>query len=163
MSSSRTSTSSTLLAIAPGFYALKPSTQGLERGSAEFKKADTACSRWRAWYRKRLIVDHFGGRCNHCGFVGHLGAYHVHHTRPVEKVHGRARGSTRFVSGHTSATRLTADELEELNGCVLLCANCHSLQQVGSNNEHIRIVNGHTGEVATWDEVWDYQTFTEES
>lgn len=109
-------------------------------------------STWRKWFRKRLVVDHLGGKCSRCGWVGHIGCYHIHHLQPELKVSHRNR-STRFSSGVKSAGILTHDEMRELDTCELLCANCHALEAVGTTNPYLRIVDAHEARIADWTTV----------
>lgn len=127
---------------------------GLERSSTAAQQVKSARRAWSRWRRRREIIDFLGGCCAHCGWTGHIGAYHVHHTDPSKKVFARTRGATRFGAAY-STTPLTDDEREELATCQLLCANCHALESVGSRNPYINIVNAHTATVASWDDVWD--------
>jgi predicted Zn-ribbon and HTH transcriptional regulator len=80
-----------------------------------------AVSRWRRRIKERL-VDEAGGRCVLCGFDEHVAALQFHHRDPRSKVHGIAEAG---------ATRSLARAREEAKKCVLLCANCHALVEVG--------------------------------
>lgn len=64
---------------------------------------------------KRQAVAYLGGKCRHCGFDGHNSAFDYHHIDPNEK-------DINFKSSRQwSWERLK----QELDKCVLLCANCH--------------------------------------
>jgi hypothetical protein len=61
------------------------------------------------------MVEYTGGACRLCGYDGHFAALTFHHLDPrlkrfnIAGAHGRGLESLR----------------EELNRCVLVCANCH--------------------------------------
>jgi len=67
--------------------------------------------------RKRKIqaVEYKGGRCMRCGYQGHMAAFDFHHID---------RKSENFEIG-TFKNRSFENIKEELDKCVLLCANCH--------------------------------------
>ena len=104
--------------------------------------------------RRRAVIDYLGGTCQRCGWIGHVGAYHVHHLDPALK-HRKGNGSrsTRFGTAGTSRPYLNDDEKAELDTCELLCANCHHTEAVGSANPHIKYVNANTGAYGSWEEV----------
>ncbi len=65
---------------------------------------------------KELAIEYKGGSCQVCGYDRYQGALEFHHLNPKEKKFGIAdKGYTR-----------SWDEVkEELDKCVLVCANCH--------------------------------------
>jgi len=65
---------------------------------------------------KRLAVEYKGGKCEICGYDKYLGALDFHHTDPNQKDFGLSS------SGITRAWNLIKQELDK---CVLVCANCH--------------------------------------
>jgi hypothetical protein len=72
---------------------------------------------------KRQLVEEAGGRCIACGFDEHPAALQFHHLDPASKSFGLGlEGLTRSLS------RMRA----EAEKCVLLCANCHALVEVGA-------------------------------
>lgn len=123
----------------------KPTTQTREckvHGEIEFKLYENRvyrcpkCLSDRAseWKRvvKRKAVEYMGGKCQHCGYVGHPGVYDFHHKDPSQKDFSPSRRSWAF-------ERI----IPELDKCVLLCANCHAeehermwLDSLGSNQGH---------------------------
>jgi hypothetical protein len=76
----------------------------------------------RRWKSKIELVNKLGGKCKRCGFTGHPGSFHFHHTDPSNK---------EFQIN--SNKLLTKDRFEEVNKCELLCANCHCAEH--SNTE----------------------------
>jgi 5-methylcytosine-specific restriction endonuclease McrA len=63
--------------------------------------------------KKRYCVNHMGGKCVLCGYHCCLRALHFHHINPHEK-------------DFDVSQMAHWDEIEEeLEKCVLLCANCH--------------------------------------
>jgi 5-methylcytosine-specific restriction endonuclease McrA len=69
--------------------------------------------------RKKLrlmAIEHMGGKCERCGYSKCVRALSFHHRNPKEKNFGvSARGMTRSLEK-------VKNEIEK---CVLLCANCH--------------------------------------
>lgn len=65
---------------------------------------------------KELLVEHKGGKCEICGYDKCISALEFHHLNPDEKDFGiGAKGYTRSVEKNK----------EEVNKCILVCANCH--------------------------------------
>jgi len=64
---------------------------------------------------KKQAVEYLGGKCNECGFVGCPAVYDFHHIDPKLK---------EFSIGSKRAEALDSIK-DELDKCVLLCANCH--------------------------------------
>lgn len=70
--------------------------------------------------RKKLeAIEYLGGKCADCGYVGHQSVYDFHHLDPNEK------------EGNPSAMLRKTNWKEEIDKCVLLCANCHRLRHHG--------------------------------
>lgn len=65
---------------------------------------------------KRKLVDHFGGKCQMCGYDKSYSALQFHHPNN-DKSFGIANG------GITRAYNIVLKEAEK---CVLICANCHA-------------------------------------
>lgn len=73
--------------------------------------------RERALARKIELVNYKGGKCEKCGYDKNLSALDFHHLCPEDK-------TFQLDSRHLSNTNI--DKLkEEVEKCVLLCANCH--------------------------------------
>jgi hypothetical protein len=65
---------------------------------------------------KRMAVEYKGGECQDCGIIDHQAIYDFHHLTPEEKD---------FNISKFRATSWCDKIEEELDKCVLLCANCH--------------------------------------
>jgi len=63
-------------------------------------------------------IKYKGGECLICGYNKHLAALQFHHTDPKHKDFGIADFRNR------SFEKLKS----ELDKCILLCANCHSIE-----------------------------------
>jgi DNA-binding transcriptional MerR regulator len=70
---------------------------------------------------KKELVDYKGGCCEICGYNKSLRALQFHHINPKEKD---------FNIG--GVTTLNESVKNELNKCILVCANCHS--EIHDNN-----------------------------
>lgn len=65
---------------------------------------------------KELLVEYKGGKCEICGYNKCIGALEFHHKNPFEKDFGiAAKGYTRSIEKNK----------EEVDKCILVCANCH--------------------------------------
>ena len=65
---------------------------------------------------KTLAVEYKGGKCQLCGYSKCVGALELHHIIPENKSFGIG------AKGYTRSWEKVRDELDK---CVLLCANCH--------------------------------------
>lgn len=74
------------------------------------------CLRW--YERKLRAIKLLGGKCIDCGYNKHPAALQFHHLNPEEK------------EFNWTKMRLKRwDKIEkELQKCILLCANCHSIR-----------------------------------
>jgi len=79
----------------------------------------------RRWISKISLVKKLGGKCTKCGFTGHPSALHFHHKDPNNK---------KF--SINSNKLLVSDRHEEIKKCILLCANCHSIEH--ANNKLLK-------------------------
>lgn len=66
--------------------------------------------------KKQTAVDHFGGKCQICGYSKCLDALEFHHTEKDEK-----EESPSYIILRWSWKRV----LKELEKCILVCSNCH--------------------------------------
>ena len=71
---------------------------------------------------KQQVVEHLGGKCVRCGYDKCLASLHAHHKDPSQK---------RFDIGQ-AACRKWPVVVRELEGCELLCANCHGEEHSGA-------------------------------
>ena len=69
--------------------------------------------------KKLQLVEHMGGRCTDCAGIFPPRVYDFHHLDPSIK---DPKASKLFKKG------LTAEVIEELKKCVMLCANCHRIR-----------------------------------
>ncbi len=74
--------------------------------------------------RKLAVIEFLGGKCDRCKKKVHPAAFNFHHVDPKTK---------EFNWGKLKAQSLKK-LLEEIKKCVLLCANCHSVEHSGGKN-----------------------------
>jgi len=79
------------------------------------KKCHSKVTHQRAKEIKQQGVDYLGGKCVRCGYDKYVGALQFHHINPAEK-------DIKKFAKFNSFTILK----EELDKCILLCANCHA-------------------------------------
>ena len=65
---------------------------------------------------KEKAIQYKGGKCSICGYNKYVGALEFHHLNPNEKDFG---------IGQKGCTRSWEKVREELDKCILVCANCH--------------------------------------
>jgi transcription elongation factor Elf1 len=65
---------------------------------------------------RRMAVEYKGGRCQVCGHERCIEALEFHHLDPTQKDFGIS---------HKGYTRSWEKVKEEVDKCILLCANCH--------------------------------------
>lgn len=63
-----------------------------------------------------MAIAYKGGRCQCCNYNRYVGALEFHHLNPDEKDFGIAS------KGYTRSWERNKEELDK---CVLVCANCH--------------------------------------
>ncbi len=68
---------------------------------------------------KQHCVDYKGGKCAICGYKKCFAALDFHHLVPKKKKTGR------MGIGQISNFQFNARITEELDACILICANCH--------------------------------------
>lgn len=66
--------------------------------------------------RRKTLVDIMGNKCLLCGFDKFPEALEFHHVNPEEK---------EFQLSGSTLSRSLSSQIEEIQKCVLLCANCH--------------------------------------
>lgn len=83
------------------------------------KKYKTARKRYKSI--KKQCVDYLGGKCSICGYDKCIEALEFHHLDPnIKETSLNTRGIDRRKSFNS--------QKQELDKCVLLCANCHREQ-----------------------------------
>lgn len=70
----------------------------------------------RRYELKENAVEYLGGKCCKCGYDKCIGALDFHHKDPSEKDFG---------VGASGYTRSWEKVKQELDKCILVCANCH--------------------------------------
>jgi hypothetical protein len=65
---------------------------------------------------KEKAVEYLGGKCSICGYDKCLNALQFHHTNPEDKDFSIS------AKGYTRSWKIVK---QELNKCILVCANCH--------------------------------------
>ncbi|MDQ5950410.1 MAG: hypothetical protein QG585_352 [Patescibacteria group bacterium] len=65
---------------------------------------------------KLMSIEYKGGKCKLCGYCKFAGALELHHINSEEKSFGIA------AKGYTRSWEKVKEELDK---CILLCANCH--------------------------------------
>ncbi len=86
------------------------------RGTARCKKCRTEAVQRRRIKVKQQAVDYKGGSCELCGYSKCISALEFHHIDPSGKDFGIA---------YKGYTRSWAKVKEELDKCIMVCANCH--------------------------------------
>lgn len=66
--------------------------------------------------KKKAAIEYLGGCCTHCGYNKYYGALQFHHLDPLEK----------DMDWKKTRTYKDSRIKEELDKCILLCANCHA-------------------------------------
>ena len=84
------------------------------RKKTECKKCFNKRSVSRRQNLKQIAVEHLGGKCQRCGYDKYIGALEFHHKDPTQKDMG--------IAGSGKKWETIKEEVEK---CMLLCANCH--------------------------------------
>lgn len=71
---------------------------------------------------KAKAIQYKGGKCNDCFQIVHQAAFEFHHTDPTTKAN---KEPTHFLQ---DTNILSVKAKQELDKCVLLCANCHRVR-----------------------------------
>ena len=71
---------------------------------------------------KRILVEYKGGKCEKCGIETHPSVYEFHHLNPDKKDFGVSQ------KGYTRSLEKNKQEVDK---CIMLCANCHRLKHAG--------------------------------
>ena len=87
------------------------------------KKCQVETTQKRRDKLKQMSIDYKGGSCSMCGYSKCVAALEFHHLDPTQKEFGIG------ANGHTKAWDKIKDELDK---CILVCANCHREIHYGS-------------------------------
>lgn len=79
-----------------------------------------------------MSVAYKGGKCQVCGYDKYIGALEFHHVNPEEKDFGVSS------KGYTHSWNKVK---QEINKCVLVCANCHREIHAGIISCPIELIN----------------------
>lgn len=93
--------------------------------SPEYRDRQKAKQAERRKQRKLEAVSLFGDKCHDCEGTYHPSVYDFHHLDPSVK------------EKHPSVALSRLDWKEELEKCVMLCANCHRIRHHGGEDESI--------------------------
>lgn len=66
--------------------------------------------------KKKMLIDYKGGKCIKCGYNKCASALEFHHLNPNEK---------EFAFSASGLNRKDSILKEEVDKCILVCANCH--------------------------------------
>ncbi|MCX6715566.1 MAG: HNH endonuclease signature motif containing protein [Candidatus Taylorbacteria bacterium] len=92
---------------------------------------------------KVMAIEYKGGKCQSCGYNKYVGALELHHIDPSKK---------NFALGDKGYTRSWSSVKEELDNCILLCANCHREVESGMQQLPEEILVEH--EVNSGNPLW---------
>lgn len=68
---------------------------------------------------KNQCIEYKGGKCERCGITGHPAIFDFHHKDPTQKD---------FILSRVRSLKFSTMHMEELDKCLLLCANCHRIE-----------------------------------
>lgn len=94
-----------------------------EKNRSRCGSCNTKIRRFRA---KAAAIKSLGGKCIKCGWRGNQAAFQFHHIKPNRKD---------FIIGNVANKNWEKIKVE-LNKCILLCANCHSIEHSTKNNKN---------------------------
>ena len=83
---------------------------------------------------KLMAIEYKGGKCQACGYNKYPGALDLHHIN----------GNKSFGIGEKGYTRSWEKVREELDKCILVCANCHREIEAGIMQPPQAIEDGKT-------------------
>jgi len=94
-----------------------------KRNRTRCGSCNTKIRRFRA---KAAAIKYLGGKCKKCGWFGNQAALQFHHKNSKIK---------KFEIG--SVANKSWDSIKkEIQKCILLCANCHSIEHSTKNNKN---------------------------
>jgi DNA polymerase II large subunit len=100
----------------------KPFKDYQQRNRTRCGSCNTKIRRFRA---KAAAVKYLGGKCKKCGWEGNQAALQFHHKNSNEK---------EFNIGNV-ANKSWDVILQEMQKCILLCANCHAIHHSTKNDK----------------------------
>ena len=89
--------------------------------------------------RKQRVVKTMGGACCICGYKKNIQALEMHHLDPEEK---------EFSFGNTKGYKNWEELCEEMQKCVLLCANCHREVHYPLEGEEFKLTSSYNATIA---------------
>jgi hypothetical protein len=101
------------------------------------RRCQSCCTKIRRYLAKSAAVKLLGGKCNRCGWEGHLAAYEFHHLDPKQK---------EFSLGSVSNKKWEII-LNELSKCELLCSNCHRIEHSDHSETLVREAARYKGRI----------------
>ena len=101
----------------PSEFYNRPDRNGKQQSYCKTCNKNNVIERQRKF--KKLCIDHKGGKCEKCGYSKYFGALDFHHKDPDKKI--KALSAFNKLSWEKNKVVIT----EELDKCLLLCANCH--------------------------------------
>lgn len=90
--------------------------RGKENSSVYCKKCTTEQTLERTRKFKYKMVEYKGGCCSRCGYKKSISALEFHHLDPSKKD---------FTLSHSRCTKFDDRIKNELDKCIMVCANCH--------------------------------------
>jgi len=82
---------------------------------------------------RQILLNSFGNKCALCGYDRYPGALEFHHRNPAKK--------KIEISKFARNNNLTYDQIRELEGCVLLCSNCHRESEGGMHEDELGAID----------------------
>lgn len=101
----------------------KQITQLQNRNRTRCNSCNTKIRRYR---NKAAAIEYLGGKCVDCNFSGHQSAFDFHHLKNKSFTIGAVANKSWDVIK------------EELDKCILLCRNCHSIRH--STRDDLRLI-----------------------
>ncbi|MFY9462002.1 MAG: hypothetical protein WAP51_02265 [Candidatus Sungiibacteriota bacterium] len=93
-----------------------------KRGRSRCGSCNTKIRRFRT---KAAAIKYLGGKCAKCGWRGNQAAIQFHHKNPKEKD---------FIIGNVANKSWNSIQAE-IQKCILLCANCHTIEHSTKSGE----------------------------
>lgn len=78
-------------------------------------KCNSCSTNLRRFALREKIINYMGGQCAKCGYARCYGVLHPHHLEPTTK-------EFKLSGAHSRSWKKITEEMDK---CILLCANCH--------------------------------------